>query len=103
MAVSSSRAPVPPLAVFLGRDYSQSSKNYSGQLAHEIDKEVRELIEVAYKKAYKLISDNKKLMDLLAEALLIKETLNAEEAEYIFVNQKLPVQIEEMKVKAKKR
>jgi|GEM_PF-1577332 len=90
----------PAENVFLGRDYSQSSKNYSGQLAHEIDKEVRELIDGAYKKAYKLISDNKKLMDLLAEALLIKETLNAEEAEYIFVNKKLPAQIVNMKERA---
>ena len=93
----------PSENVFLGRDYSQPNKNYSGQLAHEIDKEVRELIDDAYQKAYKLISENKKLMDLLAEALLIKETLNAEESEYIFVNKKLPVQIVEMKANAKKR
>lgn len=92
----------PEGSIFLGRGDS-SSKNYSGQIANDIDKEVRLLIDGAYKKAYKLISNNKKLMDLLASALLIKETLNAEEAEYIYVNKKLPEKILDMQTKQKKK
>lgn len=83
--------------VFLGRDYANSSRNYSGQLAHEIDQEVRKLIDAAYKQAMQLIKSNQELMDILAESLLIKETLTAEEAEYIYQNKKLPKQVLEMK------
>jgi cell division protease FtsH len=69
--------------VFLGRDFNNSSRNYSGQLAHEIDKEIRKIIDTSYSEASVLIKKFKPLMDILAEALLIKETLTAEEAEYI--------------------
>ncbi len=85
--------------VFLGRDYSNSSRNYSGQLAHEIDKEVRKIIDASYSEASILIKKHKPLMDLLAEALLIKETLTSEEAQFIWENKKLPEQVENMKFK----
>ncbi len=85
--------------VFLGRDYANSSKNYSGQLAHEIDREVRKIIEASYSEASTLIKKYKSIMDLLAEALLVKETLTAEEAEYIWINKKLPEQVLNIKNK----
>ncbi len=87
----------PQGSVFLGRDYANSSRNYSGELAHQIDQEVRKLIDVSYKQALELINANKKTMNLLAESLLIKETLTAEEAEFIYENGKLPKQVEDMK------
>ncbi len=87
----------PQGSVFLGRDYGNSTRNYSGQLAHDIDNEVRKLIDAAYKQAITLIKANKPIMDLLAESLLIKETLTAEEAEYIYENKKLPEQVQTMK------
>lgn len=87
----------PQGSVFLGRDYGNASKNYSGQLAMEIDTEVRKLIDFGYKQAMTLIKANKNIMDLLAESLLVKETLTAEEAEYIYENKKLPEQVETMK------
>lgn len=87
----------PQGSIFLGRDYGNSSKNYSGQLAVEIDGEVRKLIDGGYKQAMTLIKANKNIMDLLAESLLIKETLTAEEAEFIYENKKLPEQVETMK------
>ena len=89
--------------VFLGRDFSNSSRNYSGQLAHDIDKEVRKLIDNAYTEAFALIKKHKPLMDILAESLLIKETLTAEEAQYIWENEKLPKQAEIMKGTVKKK
>ena len=68
--------------VFLGRDYSNSS-NYSGQIAFEIDKEVRRIIDECYDHAKRLIQENRPLMDLLVDALLENETLTAENIENI--------------------
>jgi len=68
--------------VFLGRDYS-SSRSYSGQIAFEIDKEVRHLIDTGYETAKKIINENRVLIDKLAEALLEQETLTAEQIENI--------------------
>jgi len=68
--------------VFLGRDYSNSS-NYSGQIAFEIDKEVRRIIDECYDHAKCLIQENRPLMDVLVDALLENETLTAENIENI--------------------
>ncbi len=68
--------------VFLGRDYS-SSRSYSGQIAFEIDKEVRHLIDTGYETAKKIINENRVLIDKLAEVLLEQETLTAEQIENI--------------------
>lgn len=66
--------------VFLGRDYS-SQQNYSGEIAFEIDKEVRHIIDVCYEKAKKLISDNRELLDKITDALIEYETLTNEQIE----------------------
>ena len=89
----------PSGSVFLGRDYNNSSRNYSGQLAHEIDKEIRGIIDASYKQASLLIEKHEPILNILAEALLIKETLNSEEAEFIWKNKKLPPQAQNIKVK----
>jgi cell division protease FtsH len=68
--------------VFLGRDYSNSS-NYSGQIAFEIDKEVRRIIDEAYDHAKRLIQENRELMDRLVDALLEFETLTSENIQNI--------------------
>jgi cell division protease FtsH len=68
--------------VFLGRDYN-ASRNYSGQIAFEIDKEVRRLIDSAYDQAKKIVLENKDLMDKIVLALLEQETLTAEQIENI--------------------
>lgn len=85
-------------SVFLGRDMNKE-KSFSDNVAMEIDKEVRIIIDKAYKKAYEIIAKNKPLIDLFAKALLIKETLNAEESEYIFKNRVLPTEILELEAK----
>ncbi len=64
--------------VFLGRDYT-SHKNFSDQVALEIDQEVRKIIDECYKKAVKIIGDNKDLINLLADALMVRETLTREQ------------------------
>lgn len=60
--------------VFLGRDYFKE-KNFSDQVAHEIDKEVRNIITECFDTARQIISDNKDLLDKIAFFLLEVETL----------------------------
>lgn len=75
-------------SVFLGRDYS-SQQNYSGEIAFEIDKEVRHIIDTCYEKAKKLISDNLDLLNRITEALLEFETLTNEQITAITEGQSL--------------
>lgn len=67
---------------FLGRDYA-SSQGYSGEIAFEIDKEVRRIIDEAYESARVLIEENRDLMDRIVEGLLEYETLTAEQIQRI--------------------
>ena len=69
-------------SVFLGRDYNQS-KNFSDQVALQIDQEVKKIIDECYDNAKDILKNNKKLVDVLAETLISKETLNKEEIEVI--------------------
>ena len=70
-------------SVFLGRDYLKE-KNFSDQVALEIDKEVRHIIEECYEKAKKVISENRNLLDTIANYLLKVETLNKSDIDEIF-------------------
>ena len=63
--------------VFLGRDYSSGS-NYSGEIAYEIDKEIRKIINECYDKAKEIIEGNKDLLTLIAETLIEEETITSE-------------------------
>ena len=64
--------------VFLGRDFSKS-KNYSEEVAAKIDNEMRNIIDKAYYKAETLLNDNMDKLHKVAEGLLEKETLDAEQ------------------------
>jgi len=66
--------------VFLGRDFNRD-RNYSEEVAGEIDREVRRYIEEAYEACRVLITENREKLDRIAEALLERETLNAAELE----------------------
>ena len=78
-------------SVFLGRDYNKS-RNFSGQVAFEIDQEQRKIINECYETTKKIISKNLDLLKLIAESLLEKETLTKEEIEYLVKNGKLPTE-----------
>ena len=52
--------------------------------------EMRKIINTCHENAKKIINDNKKLLTLIAEALLEKETLTKEEIDYLVENGKLP-------------
>lgn len=65
--------------MFLGRDLFDE-KNYSEETAKKIDEEVHNLVHDAYNRAKKLLSDNRDKMDMLAQRLIEKETMDIEEA-----------------------
>ena len=69
-------------SVFLGRDYNQT-KNFSDQVALQIDQEVKKIIDGCYNEAKKIVSKEKKLIEILANTLVTKETLTKEEIEEI--------------------
>lgn len=68
--------------VFLGRDYNKS-RNFSDAVALEIDQEVRKIVNDCYKKATKILKDNEKLVKLLSDTLVEKETITKEEIEQL--------------------
>jgi len=70
--------------VFLGRDYMKD-KNFSDQVALEIDEATREIINDCYNKAKQVLTDNKDLVVLIAEHLMEIETLTKEDI-YELVN-----------------
>ena len=74
--------------VFLGRDFNHE-RNYSEEVASEIDKEVRKYLEAAYEACRKLIIANRDKLDLIAEALIERETLTAKQLEELLTNGKL--------------
>ncbi len=64
--------------VFLGRDYGKGN-DYSGEIAFEIDKEIRMIINQCYENCKKLISENMDLLKLIAETLIEEETITNEQ------------------------
>ena len=68
--------------VFLGRDFS-NQKNFSDQTAKLIDQEVKTLVMGGYSRATELLQKNRDVLENLAQALLERETLNAEEVKNI--------------------
>ncbi len=80
--------------VFLGRDYNKS-KNFSNEVAHEIDLEMRKIINNCYENAKKILKENSDLVKLIAENLLEYETLTKEQIEYLVKNGKMPDEDEE--------
>ena len=68
--------------VFLGRDYAKS-RDFSDQVALEIDNEVRKILEECYKNAKKILEKHETLVLLLADALMKYETITKEQIEHI--------------------
>ncbi len=76
-------------SVFLGRDYTSTQKNFSTQIAYEIDTEVRKIIDSAHNKAIEIITNNKEDLELIAKTLLENETITAEEINYLLEHRTL--------------
>ena len=77
-------------SVFLGRDYASTQRNFSTQIAYEIDKAVRKIIDEAHEEAVRLLTKYKDQVILIAETLLEQETITAEEIESLCKTGKLP-------------
>jgi cell division protease FtsH len=73
--------------VFLGKDLS-TRKNYSEEIAKEIDEEIRVIIENAFSEAERLLTENIDKLHLVAEVLLELETLDGEQFEQLFTGEK---------------
>ena len=69
--------------VFLGRDFNKI-RNYSEDIAAKIDNEMRRIIDNAYNKTEKLLSENIEKLHNVAQALLEKETITGKEFEILF-------------------
>ncbi|SDG35928.1 cell division protease FtsH [Selenomonas sp. WCT3] len=74
--------------VFLGRDINHE-RNYSEEVASEIDKEVRKYLEEAYEACRVLITENRDKLELIAQALIERETLTAKQLEELLTTGKL--------------
>lgn len=69
--------------VFLGRDYGHS-KTYSERTASEIDEEVKVIIDTQYEAAWKLLEENRVVLEAVAKKLLLEETIDQIQFEQCF-------------------
>jgi cell division protease FtsH len=69
--------------VFIGRDMAQA-REYSDEVAHQIDIEIRKILDNAHDEAYRAINLNRKVLDTMAKELMEKETLNPDDIARIF-------------------
>ena len=79
----------PSENTFLGRDYNKN-RNISDTVAHEIDEEMRNIINSCYDKTKKIISENKDLLKLIADTLIEEETITKEQIDYLVEHGHLP-------------
>lgn len=75
--------------VFLGRDYTSTQRNFSQEVALEIDKEIRTIVENCHKQAKEIINEHKDDLILIAETLLDRESITSEQIEYLLKNRSL--------------
>ena len=85
----------PDSSVFLGRDYNKI-RNFSTEVANEIDREVRKIINGQYEVAKQILIENKQLLDLIANTLVEHETLTKEQIDHLVEFGKMPEDIVEL-------
>ena len=86
--------------VFLGRDFT-SRRNYSEEVASQIDKEVEKIVAVAYDRCKNLLTQNIDKLHNVAKALMVLETLDKDQFEKAY-NGQLDLAEEEEKIKTTK-
>ncbi|WP_426605722.1 ATP-dependent zinc metalloprotease FtsH [Spiroplasma endosymbiont of Glossina fuscipes fuscipes] len=74
-------------------EYTGATKRYSEDVAAKIDTEVRKILDDCYVTAKALISENRELLDLIAESLKVLEIITAEQIEYINKYNKVPDEV----------
>ncbi|MCI5640326.1 MAG: ATP-dependent zinc metalloprotease FtsH [Lachnospiraceae bacterium] len=70
--------------VFIGRDYGQTSRAYSEDVARKIDDEVKSIIDSCYERAEKILKDNMDILHSCANLLIEKERIDRAEFEALF-------------------
>ena len=71
--------------MFLGRDIV-AERDFSEETAATVDDEVRQLVDVAYRRAKEVLVNNRHVLDQLAQMLVEKETVDAEELQEVLAN-----------------
>ena len=74
--------------VFLGRDFNRE-QNYSDKIAYDIDIEIRAFIEESYQRCKDVLTKHQDELELVAQTLMVKETLDADEIKQLIENGKL--------------
>jgi cell division protease FtsH len=77
-------------SIFLGRDYGQRTQDYSEQTAQEIDQEVRAIVQRQYAHVKDLLTREREKLQKLADSLIERETLDAEEIAAVLEGRELP-------------
>ena len=83
--------------VFLGRDYNKT-KDFSNEVAHEIDLEMRKIVNSCYERAKQILSENQDMIKLIVDALLERETITKEQIDYLVEHGTMPPEDDEEKV-----
>ena len=76
-------------AIFLGREIAQH-RDFSEDTALQIDREVKRIVSEGYEKAKSIMSSNRELLDRIAQALLVREVLDANEVKLLMEGKPLP-------------
>jgi cell division protease FtsH len=76
--------------MFLGRDIA-AERDFSEDTAAAIDEEVSDLVSVAYKRATSVLTNNRSVLDELAEMLVEKETVDAEDLQELLIRSQVQV------------
>ncbi|MDF2536417.1 MAG: ftsH, partial [Bacillales bacterium] len=90
----------PQGQVFLGRDF-HNERNYSENIAFQIDEEIQSIIKGCYETAKKILIENREKLDLIATTLLEVETLDAEQIMSLYEKGILPERTYEQDVEEK--
>jgi cell division protease FtsH len=64
--------------VFMGRDFGHQ-RDYSEQIAYEIDEEIKNIVEERYELAKRLLTENRDMLEAISKELLDKETIDEQE------------------------
>ena len=77
-------------SVFLGKEFSSSRRTYSESVAQLIDDEIKHFVLEGHEVAKQLLSEHREVLDKLAQALLDRETLDAEDVDAVVGGRELP-------------
>ena len=83
--------------VFLGRDYNKT-KDFSNEVAHEIDLEMRKIVNSCYERAKQILSENQDMIKLIVDALLEREKITKEQIDYLVEHGTMPPEDDEEQV-----